>query len=195
LDAKRRTVFLGSAFLILLALSSVESSIFFNVLSGILQSHLSAISTLSIHEILVNSFILSGMFFINNILFISLILLGMTFYVNLVLNDFFKGEYEYIVLEHPRIFAIVFTVIVLFLSILRTSNLIYGGVTVEALPLILLVSAPMGMVEGYGIYLTIKKTLSREMTVKSLIYIYVIFLVAAVMEVGFINLLIWVITG
>ena len=63
------------------------------------------------------------------------------------------------------------------------------------LPLVLLVSAPIGIVEGYGIYLTIKKTLSREMTMKSLVYIYVIFLIAAIMEVGFINLLIWAATG
>ena len=50
----------------------------------------------------------------------------------------------------------------------------------------------MGIVEGYGIYLTIKKTLSRSMSTKDLIYIYGIFLIAAMIEVGFINLLIWV---
>jgi len=175
LDAKRRTALLGLVFLIFLALSYVENMIFFSILGDILQ----------------NQFLAVAILFIHNILVISLILLGMTFYVNLVLLDFFKREkYSHIVLDHSRTFALVFTIMIIFLSILRGSSLL-GGITVEALPLILLTSAPMGIVEGYGIYLTIKKTLSREMTMKSLIFIYVIFLIAAIMEVAFINLLIW----
>ena len=134
------------------------------------------------------------MLFIHNVLVISLILLGMTFYVNLVVSNFFKREkYSYIVLEHPRTFALVFTLMIVFLSILRGSSLL-GGVDVEALPFILLISAPIGIVEGYGIYLTIKKTLSRTMSMKDLAYIYGIFFIAAIMEVGFINLLLLVST-
>jgi len=173
LDAKRRTVLTGLAFLIFLALSSVENVIFFNLLEFIFQ----------------NQYLAVGMLFIHNLLVISLILLAMSFYVNLVLNFFKKRKYEYVVLEHPQIFAIVFTIMVVFLSILRGSTLMFGGVSVEALPLIVLISAPIGIVEGYGIYLTIKKTLGREMTMKDLVYIYGIFLIAAIMEVGFINLL------
>ena len=177
---RRRTVLLGLAFLALLVVSSVENTVFFNVLG----------------EVLSNQFLAIGMLFIHNILVISLILLAMTFYVSLVDSDIFKREkYAHIVLEHPRTFAIVFTIIILFLSILRGSNLIYGGISVEVLPLILLVSTPIGTVEGYGIYLTIKKTLSREMTIKGLVFIYAVFLIAAIMEVGFINLLIWVAAG
>ena len=128
------------------------------------------------------------MLFIHNILVASLILLGLTFYVNLVVLGFFKREKQPdIVLNHPRIFALVFTGIVVFLSILRGSSLL-GGVEVEALLQILLISAPMGIVEGYGIYLTIKKTLSRTMSMKDLVYIYGIFFIAAVLEVAFINL-------
>jgi len=171
---------LGLAFLALLVVSSVENTFFFNILGEVLSNHFLAIGMLCIHNILV----------------VSLILLAMTFYVSLVVSDFFKREkYAHIVLEHPRTFAIVFTVIILFLSILRGSNLIYGGISVEVLPLILLVSTPIGIVEGYGIYLTIKKTLSREMTIKGLVFIYAVFLIAAIMEVGFINLLIWVAAG
>jgi len=130
------------------------------------------------------------MLFIHNILVISLILLGMTFYVNLVLSDFFKKEkYSHIVLDHPRTFALVFTLMIVFLSVLRGSSLL-GGVSVEELPLILLISMPIGLVEGYGIYLTIKKTLSQTMSMKDLAYIYGIFLIAAILEVAFINLLI-----
>jgi hypothetical protein len=129
------------------------------------------------------------MLFVHNILVVSLIILGMTFYVNLVVSNFFEREkYAHIVLEHPRTFALVFTFVVVFLSILRGGSLL-GGITVEALPLIILISTPIGIVEGYGIYLTIKKTLSRIMSTKDLIYIYGIFLIASIMEVGFINLL------
>jgi len=173
---KKRAALLGFAFLILLLLSSVENTLFFNILSVTFQNSLLAVT----------------MLFIHNVLVISLILLGMTFYVNLVMLDFFKREkYGNIVLEHPRTFAIVFTIMVIFLSILRGSSLL-GGINIEALPSILLISTPIGIVEGYGIYLAIMKTLSRKISIKNLAYIYGIFLIAAIMEVGFINLLIWI---
>jgi hypothetical protein len=145
-------------------------------------------------DVLQNPLLAVTMLFIHNVLVISLILLGMTFYVNLVISNFFKREkYAHIVLEHPRTFALVFTLLIVFLSILRGSSLL-GGVSVEALPFILLISAPIGIIEGYGIYLTIKKTLSRTMSMKDLAYIYGVFLIAAIIEVGFINLLISVST-
>lgn len=89
---------LGLAFLICLVLSSFENMIFFNLLDVVLQ----------------NQYIAVGMLFVHNVLVVSLILLAMTFYVNLVLNFFKKRKYEYVVLEHPRTFAIVFTVMVVF---------------------------------------------------------------------------------
>lgn len=173
MDAKTRTVLLGLAFLIFLVFSSFENVLFFGLLDVVLQ----------------NQYFAVGMLFVHNILVISLILLAMTFYVNLVLNFFKKRKYELVVLEHPRTFALVFTVMIVFLSILRGSTLISGAVSVDALPFIILMSTPIGIVEGYGIYLTIKKTLGRELTMKNLAFIYGIFLVAAIMEVGFINLL------
>jgi len=180
LNSKKSTILLGLAFVVFLALSYVENMIFFSVLSDILR----------------NQFLAVVMLFIHNILVISLILLGMTFYVNLVVLDFFKREkYGKIVLEHPRTFAIVFTIMIIFLSILRESSLLYGRVNVQDLPLILLISTPIAIIEGYGIYLTIKKTLSRTMSMKDLAYIYGIFFIAAIIEVGFINLLMSVSTG
>jgi hypothetical protein len=175
-DEIKRTVLLGLAFLVFLAISYVENIFFFQFLGDALQ----------------NQFLAVFMFFIHNVLVISLILLAMTFYVNLVVSNFFKREkYGNVILEHPRLFAIVFTFVIVFLSILRGGSLL-GGISIEFLPLILLTSTPIGIVEGYGIYLTIKKTLSRSMSMKDLVYIYGIFLVAAIMEVAFINLLIWV---
>lgn len=178
-DERKRTVFLGLAFLVLLVLSSVENTVFFGILG----------------EIFSNQFLAVGMLFIHNVLVISLILLGMTFYVNLVILDFFKREkYSRVVLDHPRTFAFVFTIMIVFLSILRGSSLL-GGIDVEVLPLVLLVSAPIGIVEGFGIYLTIAKTLRRAMSLRGLACIYGIFFIAAIMEVGFINLLIWITAG
>jgi len=174
LDAKKNTVLLGLAFVILLALSYAENLFFFSILSDVLQ----------------NQFLAVAMLFLHNVLVVSLILLGMTFYVNLVVLNFFKREkHADVVITHPRTFALVFACVVVFLSILRGATLINDGVTFETLPLILLISAPVGLVEGYGIYLTIKKSLSRTMSMRSLGYIYAVFFGASVMEVGFINLL------
>jgi len=175
LDAKKSTALVGLAFVVFLGLSYAENRFFFGILGDVLQ----------------NPFLAVAMLFMHNVLVVSLILLGMTFYVNLVVLNFFKREkYADVIITHPRTFALIFTCLIIFLSILRGATLINGGVTFETLPLILLISAPVGIVEGYGIYLTIKKTLGRTMTMKALAYIYGVFFVASVMEVGFINLLI-----
>jgi hypothetical protein len=177
MGAKKNTALLGVAFLILLGLAYTENLFFFNILGDVLQNQLLAV----------------GILFLHNILVVSLILIGMTFYVNLVVLNFFKREkHADVVISHPRTFAAVFASMIVFLSILRGATLINGGITLETLPLILLVSAPVGIVEGYGIYLTLKKTFGRTMTIKGLAYIYGVFFVASIMEVGFINLLITV---
>jgi hypothetical protein len=125
------------------------------------------------------------MIFIHNIIVVSLILLGMTFYVKLVERGYFKGEkHPNVLLEHPKIFATIFAVMILLLGILRGTNLIFGSIVIELLPLILLISLPIGIVEGFGIYLTINKTLSKTIVTKDLIGIYGVFLLAAVIEVG-----------
>ena len=179
MDAKKSTALVGLAFVIFLGRSYAENRFFFGILGDVLQ----------------NPFLAVAMLFTHNVLVVSLILLGMTFYVNLVVLNFFKREkYADVIIMDPRTFALIFTCIIIFLSILRGATLINGGVTFETLPLILLISAPVGIVEGYGIYLTIKKTLGRTMTMKALAYIYGVFFVASVMEVGFINLLITVAT-
>jgi len=167
-------VLLGLAFLILLLFSYFANTAFVKTLNVLLQ----------------NQPLFFLVIFLHNVIVVSLILLGMTFYVDLVVLGFFKRErYAYIVLEHPRTFAIVFAFIVLFLSILRGTNLFLGRIVVEVLPIIFLASAPIGIIEGYGVYLTIKKTLSRTITVKDLVRIYGIFIIAAVVEVGFVNIL------
>jgi len=179
LDARKNTALLGLAFVAFLALSYAENLFFFGILGDVLRNQLLAVA----------------MLFVHNVLVVSLILLGMTFYVNLVVLNFFKREkYADVVITHPRSFALIFTFIIVFLSILRGATLIYDGINVEALPLILLISAPIGIIEGYGIYLTIKKTIGRTMSMKDLAYIYGVFFIASIMEVGFINTLMLVAT-
>ena len=174
IDEKYRVVFLGLVFLTLLLFSYVANAAFLNSLSILFQ----------------NQLLIFAMIFMNNIIVVSLILLGMRFYVDLVVLGFFRREkYANVVLEHPRIFAVVFAFIVLSLSILRGANLFFGRIIIEALPAIFLLSAPIGVIEGYGVYVTIRKTLSRTITVRDLLYIYGIFLIAALMEIGLINIL------
>ena len=173
-DERKRVVLLGLALLILLMFSYFTNSVFFKTLNILFQNQILAFL----------------MIFIHNVIVASLVLVAMTFYVNLVVLGFFKREkYAYIVIDHPKTFAILFAFIVLFLSILRGTNFFLGGIILEALPLILLVSAPIGIIEGYGLYLTIRNTLSRTMTLKDLVHIYGIFLIAAIIEISLINLL------
>lgn len=174
LDERKRTVLLGLAFLVLLIFSFFANTVFFEILDALFQ----------------NQLLVFSMIFMHNVIVVSLVLLGMTFYVDLVVLGFFKREkHANIVIEHPRTFAIVFAFTVLSLSILRETNIFLGRIILEALPIIFLVSAPIGLIEGYGIYLTINKTLSRTITLKDLVHIYGIFLIAAIIEVSFINLL------
>lgn len=176
--SKRNTVLLGLVFVILLVMAYIENIFFFGILNQILQNSLLAVL----------------MLFVHNVLVVSLIVLGMSFYVRLVFLNFFKKEkYADIVISHPRIFASIFASIIVFISILRGATLIVGRVDLEVLPLILLISTPIGLIEGYGIYLSIKKTLSRMLSTKSLISIYTIFFIASVLEVFFINFLVLIV--
>jgi len=173
MNEKQRTIAFGLSLAIFLLLAYIENSAFFNYFQNLFQTPLIAVLSVFIH----------------NVLAISLILLSMAFYVQLVLTFFPKRKYEYIVLEHPKVFAIVFTGVILFISILRASMLVYDAVVINLLGWIILLSLPNGIIEGYGIYLTIKKTLSRDITLRDLALIYLLFFIAALMEVGFIHLL------
>ncbi len=67
--------------------------------------------------------------------------------------------------------------------------LLRGHVLLNTLALVILLSTPIAIIEGYGIFQTIDKTLKRKMTLKRLAAIYSIFFVAAVIEVGYVQLL------
>jgi len=78
---------------------------------------------------------------------------------------------------------------IIFISILRTIMLFYGHVVVNTLLFVILLSTPNAIIEGYGIFKTIEKTLKRNMTKKALVAIYLIFFVAALVEIGYTLLL------
>jgi len=166
---KEKTILLGLTLLFFVFLAYFENIVFFS----------------SVEKIFLNPLLAVAMVFIHNVLAISLILLSMTFYVEFVLAFISKRQrYEYIVLEHPTVFALAFTVIILLVSILRTCTLIYGGILLQTLGFVLLVSIPNGLIEAYGIYLTIQKTLKRVISIRDLMVIYGLFFIAAVLEVG-----------
>ena len=173
MNQKKKTVILGLVFLLLLVFAYVENGSFFGSLGDVFSNPPLAVLFVFVHNVLV----------------VSLILLGMTFYVGLVLNFMPQREIEYVVLHNPRIFAFVFTLMIIFISILRASMLVYGQVFVDTLALVILLSTPNAIIEGYGIFQTIEKTLKRKMTLKALAAIYMIFFVAALIEVGYVHLL------
>lgn len=173
MNPKTKTVVLGLVFLLLLLFAYTENSSFFGSLGNVFENPLLAVLFVFVHNVLV----------------VSLILLGMTFYVELVVNFMPKRDIEYVVIDNPRIFAFVFTLMVIFISILRASTLVYGQVFLETLALVILVSSPNAILEGYGIFHTIEKTLKRKMSMKALAAIYTLFFIAAIIEVGYIQLL------
>jgi hypothetical protein len=172
-DQKKRTVVLGLVFVLLLVFAYAENGSFFGIVG----------------DVFLNPPLAVLFVFVHNVLVVSLILLGMTFYVGLVLNFMPQRKEEYVLLHNPRIFAFVFTVMIIFISILRASMLVYGQVVVDTLIFVVLLSTPNAIIEGYGIFKTIEKTLNRKMTMKSLAAIYLIFFVAAVIEVCYVYML------
>lgn len=173
MSPKKKTVVLGLVFVLLLVFAYAENSSFFG----------------SVGNVFLNPPLAVLFVFVHNVLVVSLILLGMTFYVGLVVNFMPNRKEEYVILHNPQIFAFVFTVMIIFISILRASMLVYGQVVVDTLLFVVLLSTPNAIIEGYGIFKTIEKTLKQNMTTKSLVWIYSIFFVAALIEVGFVYML------
>jgi len=175
MTSKKRTVLLGLALLTFLVFAYIENKTFFGYSGNLFSNPPVAIVAVFIHNVLV----------------VSLILLAMTFYVELVLSFFRPRKYEYVVLQHPRVFALLFTCMIILLSIFRASMIVFGSIVLDGLATIILLSLPNGIIEGYGIYLTIKKTLGRSVTMRDLLTVYSLFFVAAVVEIGFIQLLLF----
>jgi hypothetical protein len=173
LSPKAKTAVLGIVFLLVLTMGYFETMFFLGLATQILAQTSTAI----------------GMVFIHNVITISLVILGMTFYVELVTAFPPKRETELAVLTHPRLFAIIFTAIMLFVSILRTSTVLGGQIAINIITIIMLAGLPHGIIEALGIYTAIHRTLTKKLTNKSLFAIYLLFFVAAIIEIGFVRAL------
>ena len=103
-NEKIRVLLLGLGFLLLLLFSSFSNTLFFDSLGVLYQ----------------NQILVFLMIFMNNVIVISLITIGMTFYVKLVTFGFFKDEnYSTVIIDNPRIFALIFSFVVLVFGVLR----------------------------------------------------------------------------
>ncbi len=172
MNEKGKALALGLLFVVCLMVAYVENLFFFQSLGDVFAQPWTAVLVVFSH----------------NILAVSLIMLGMSFYVRFVLNFLPKRRYDYVVLEHPRLFASVFTIMILALSVLRANTLLGGELLSNAM-FVMLLSLPQGILEAYAIFLAIEKTLEKRMTKRKLVTLYVLFFSAALLEVGFIQLL------
>lgn len=172
---KNKVVLLGLLFLVCLTLAYFENILFFNSLDNVFATIWIAILVVFLH----------------NVFAVSLIMLGMTFYVKFVLTFIPQRRFEYVVLQHPHLFAFIFTLVILTVSILRANTLLHAQL-LENVMLIILLSLPQGIFEAYAILLSIEKILKRSLTLKNIVTVYSIFLLAAVLEVSFIHLLLYI---
>lgn len=175
---KAKVLILGLSFLACLALAYAENILFFQSLGNIFANPLTAVLVVFSH----------------NVLAVSLIILGMTFYVRYILTFLPKEKFGYVVLQHPRLFAFIFTIMILAISLLRSNTLLHIELLTNAIFIIILLSLPQGILEGYAIFLAIDKTLEKNMAKKNLFTIFSFFLLAAILEVGFIQILLTTLT-
>jgi len=172
LTEKSKVALLGVLFLICLALAYFENILFFN----------------SLDIVFATLWITVPVVFLHNVFAVSLIMLGMAFYVRFVLAFLPQKRFEYVVLQHPRLFAFIFTIVILAVSILRANTLLHAQLLQNPM-LIILLSLPQGILEAYAILLAIEKVLKRSLTLKNIATVYSIFLLAAILEVNFIHFL------
>ena len=169
---RSKVVLLGLLFLVCLTLAYFENILFFDSLENVFATVWMAVPVVFLH----------------NVFAVSLIMLGMAFYVKFVLAFLPQKRFEYVVLQHPRLFAFIFTIVILSVSILRANTLLQTQLLQNPM-LIILLSLPQGILEAYAILLSIEKILKRSLTIKNIVTVYFIFLLAAILEVSFIHIL------
>lgn len=91
-----------------------------------------------INQIFANPTVAVTLVFLHNVITVSLIIIGMAFYAKFVLNFLPKRDMEYAVLHHPRLFAGLFTAIILIISILRVSALLQGQILMDLISIIMI---------------------------------------------------------
>lgn len=166
--AEKKTVVLGLAFLLFLILAYFENKIFIE----------------NVRSFFASPALTVAMFFIHNVVAVSLIIIGMSFYVMVVKTFLPKKRVEYIVLNHPKFFALIFTTIILVSSVMRV-RMVMGGRAMDMLTTAMAIFLPHGVLEAVGIYIAVYRTLTERLSGKVLVAIYLVFLLAAILEVGF----------
>jgi hypothetical protein len=174
MDTKNKTIAFGVTFALLLILAYFESRLFLE----------------NIRSFFVSPVLTVAMFFTNNVIAVSLIIVGMSFYVMVVKTFLPKRGFEYVVLNHPRLFAMVFTGIILVSSVVRV-GVIMGGRAMDMITTTMAIFLPHGILEAYGIYTTVHRTLTERLTGRVLVLIYFIFFMAVILEVGFVVALVF----
>jgi hypothetical protein len=163
LTEKAKVVLLGLLFLVFLTLAYFENILFFNSLDNVFATFWIAVPVVFLH----------------NVFAVSLIMLGMGFYVKFVLTFLPQRRIEYVILQHPRLFAFIFTLVILAVSVLRANTLLHTQL-LENLMLIILLSLPQGILEAYAILLSIEKVLKRSLTLRNIVTVYSIFLLVSI---------------
>ncbi len=166
---KSKTIALGLTFLLFLGIAYFENRLFLE----------------NIRRFFVSPTLTVAMFFIHNVIVVSLIIIGMSFYVMGVKTFLPQKGVEYIVLNHPRLFSIVFTMIILVASVMKV-DVVIGGRAMDMVATAMAIFLPHGVLEAFGIYTAVHRTLTERLTGRTLAAIYFIFLLAAILEVGFI---------
>ena len=92
-----------------------------------------------------------------------------------------------LVLRHPRAFSAFLSATVVLASVLK------GAAAVGARPYeistILLLSLPVMLMEGYGLYMVVKGALTKSLNTSTLLHVFSIFFAAALLEASLITML------
>ncbi|MCS7112445.1 MAG: hypothetical protein RMJ00_04410 [Nitrososphaerota archaeon] len=107
----------------------------------------------------------------------------MSFYVEFTKTLPLRIYSEYIVFERPRLFSAIFTALIIAASILRVTALLDGGLT-SSMVILITAALPHSLIEAYSIYNAIYKVLTKRLTVKVLAGVYLLLLLAAILEVA-----------
>lgn len=163
MNKKIETILLGFTFILFLFLGYIENIIVFRYAP----------------KIILNEILGFLVIFLHNITVASIIIIGMSFYIKVV--DFLpRRKFEYMVLEHPKVFALFFTAIFFSFSIIRTINIL--KVNLIDIFLFIFFSLPHGILEFYSIFLAIRITLEKNLSINKLMLIYSILLISAILE-------------
>jgi len=126
--------------------------------------------------------------FSHNVFAVSVISLCMVFYANLVALSrarWLRGAN--FVLRYPRAFSAFLSATVVLASVLKGAAA--AGARPCEISTILLLSLPVMLMEGYGLYMAVKGALTRSLNASTLLHVYSIFFVAALLEASLIIML------